>query len=124
MTKNAMGRKKFQTVDEYISAFPADVQAKLKSLRRAIRKAAPQAEEGISYQMPAFKLNGNLVYFAAYKNHIGFYPTSSGIEAFKKELSPYKWSKGAIQFPLDKPVPFDLVERIVVFRAKENLRKV
>lgn len=119
-----MGRKKFQTVDEYISAFPADVQAKLKSLRRAIRKAAPQAEEGISYQMPAFKLNGNLVYFAAYKNHIGFYPTSSGIEAFKKELSPYKWSKGAIQFPLDKPVPFDLVERIVVFRAKENLRKV
>jgi len=88
-----------------------------------MREAAPEAVEVISYQMPAFKLNGILVYFAAFKNHIGFYPTSSGIEQFKKELSPYKWSKGAVQFPLDKPIPFALVKKIVIFRVKENLRR-
>ena len=92
-------------------------------MRQTIREAAPEAIETISYQMPTFKLNGNLVHFAAFKNHIGFYPTPSGIEQFKKELSPYKGSKGAVQFPLDKPAPFDLVKKIVIFRVKENLRE-
>lgn len=116
-------RKQFTTIDEYIRTFPVEVQAILEKMRQTIRKAAPEAVEAISYQMPTFKLNGNLVHFAAFKKHIGFYPTSSGIEAFKKELSPYKWAKGSVQFPLDKPIPFDLVQRIVVFRVKENLRK-
>ena len=88
-----------------------------------IREAAPEAREAISYRMPTFKLNGNLVHFAAFKNHIGFYPTPSGIEQFKKELSLYKWAKGSVQFPLDKPIPFDLVKKIVIFRVKENLQK-
>jgi len=88
-----------------------------------IKKSAPQAEETISYQMPAFKLNGNLVYFAAFKDHIGFFPTSSGVAAFKKELSKYATSKGTIRFPLGKPIPFDLVRKIVKFRVKENLDK-
>lgn len=93
-------------------------------MRRTIREAAPEAVETISYQMPAFKLNGKgLVYFAAFKNHIGFYPIPSGIEAFKKELSPYKQGKGSVQFPFDKPVPYGLVEKVVRFRAKENLKK-
>jgi uncharacterized protein YdhG (YjbR/CyaY superfamily) len=92
-------------------------------MRQTIRKAAPEAIEAISYQMPAFKLNGNLVYFAAFKNHIGFYPTPSGIESFTEELSPYAKGKGSVQFPLDKPIPYDLVEKIVLFRVKENLAK-
>jgi len=93
-------------------------------MRQTIRKGAPEAEETIAYQMPTFKLNGkNLVHFAAFKNHIGFYPTPSGIEAFNKELSPYKGAKGSVQFPIDKPIPFDLVEKIVIFRVKENLKK-
>jgi uncharacterized protein YdhG (YjbR/CyaY superfamily) len=112
-----------KTIDEYIKASPENIQIILEKMRQIIRKAAPGAIEVISYQMPAFKLNGNLVYFAAFKNHIGFYPTPSGIEFFKKELSPYIKGKGSVQFPLDKPIPYDLVEKIVLFRVKENLAK-
>ncbi len=113
----------YKTIDEYISTFPPDIQQVLQKMRQAIKEAAPEAKEVISYGMPAFKLNRVLVYFAAHQNHIGFYPTASGIEAFKKELSAYKWSKGAVQFPLDKPVPLDLVARIVKFRVEESLKK-
>ncbi len=113
----------YENIDDYIKTFPPDIQAKLGKMRQTIRQAAPEAEEVISYQMPAFKQNGILVYFAAQKQHMGFYPTASGIEAFKKDLTPYKYSKGAVQFPLDKPIPFDLVEKIVKFRVKENLAK-
>ena len=116
-------RKVFKSIDEYISTFPANVQIILEELRRAIRDAAPQAQEAISYQMPAFKLNGNLVWFAAFKNHIGFYPTSSGIEAFKERLAAYETSKGTVKFPINEPIPFDLVKEIVKFRVKENLDK-
>jgi uncharacterized protein YdhG (YjbR/CyaY superfamily) len=111
------------TIDEYIATFPADIQSILQKIRATIRKAAPQAEEAISYQMPTFKLHGNLVHFAAFKNHIGFYPVPSGIEKFKKELSVYKGAKGSVQFPLDKPIPYELIGRIVKFRVKENLEK-
>lgn len=113
----------YKTIDEYIKTFPANIQSILEKMRQTIREAAPGAIGAISYQMPAFKLNGVLVYFAAHKNHIGFYPTSLGIEAFKAELAPYKWSKGAVQFPLDKPIPYDLVKKIVIFRVKENSKK-
>jgi uncharacterized protein YdhG (YjbR/CyaY superfamily) len=116
-------KTQYKTIDEYIKTFPAEIQVILQKMRQTIREAAPEAIEVISYQMPAFKLNGILVYFAAHKNHIGFYPTASGIEAFKAELAPYKWSKGAVQFPLDKPIPFDLVKKIVLYRAKENTKK-
>lgn len=119
-----MDRKKgFKNIDEYIATFPKNTQTVLQELRQAIRDAAPEAEEAISYQMPAFKLKGNLVYFAVFKNHIGFFPTSSGVQAFQKELSSYETSKGTIRFPLDKPIPFDLVKRIVKYRVKENLGK-
>jgi uncharacterized protein YdhG (YjbR/CyaY superfamily) len=114
-------RKKFETIDEYITIFPKNVQEILETLRKVIRESAPEAEETISYAIPTFKLNGNLVHFAAYKNHIGFYPTSSGIEAFKKELSNYNTSRGTVQFPIDKPIPYDLVKKIVRYREKENL---
>lgn len=110
-------------IDEYILGFPADVQEKLRSLRQTIKEVAPEATEKISYKMPTFYLHGNLVYFAAYKNHIGFYPTSTGIEAFKEELTPYKHAKGSVQFPLDKPLPLDLVKRMVTYRIEENLEK-
>lgn len=110
-------------IDAYIAGFPEEVQAILGKVRRAIRKAAPEAEEAIAYQMPTFRLNGNLVHFAAFKKHLGFYPTPSGIENFRKELAPYATSKGAIQFPLDRPVPYALIGRIVKFRVKENLTK-
>jgi uncharacterized protein YdhG (YjbR/CyaY superfamily) len=113
----------YKTIDEYIQTFPEDIQSILQKMRETIHQAAPEAEEVISYQMPAFKLKGILVYFAAAKQHIGFYPTASGVEAFQKELASYKTSKGAIQFPLDKPIPYDLVEKIVKFRVKENLAK-
>lgn len=113
----------FTTIDEYIAAFPADVQRILQELRAVIHAAAPAAREKISYQMPTFDLNGNLVHFAAYKNHIGFYPAPSGITAFAHELASYKSSKGAVQFPLDQPLPLDLVRRIVEFRVTENLQK-
>ena len=117
-------KRQFETMDEYIKTFPLDIQRILERVRQTIRKAAPGAVETISYQMPTFKLNGkNLVHFAAWKNHIGFYPQPSGTKAFQKELSPYKAAKGSIQFPLDKPVPYDLVEKIVIFRVNEDLKK-
>lgn len=116
-------KTKFMTIDEYIGSFPEDVQAILEELRQTIRQAAPDAEEAISYQMPTFKLHGNLVHFAVNKNHIGFYPAPSGIEAFKQELAPYGLSKGAIRFPKDQPLPFDLVRRIVEYRVQENIAK-
>lgn len=112
----------FKTIDEYIGQFPPDVQDKLDALRKAIRKAAPDASEKISYQMPTFYLYGNLVHFAAFKNHIGFYPTPGGIEAFQDELNRYKNAKGSVQFPIDEPLPFELITRIVRFRVEENLR--
>jgi uncharacterized protein YdhG (YjbR/CyaY superfamily) len=110
-------------VDGYIAGFPADTRALLERLRAAIRKAAPDSEEVMSYGMPAYKFHGMLVFFAGYKNHIGFYPTPSGIAAFKKELAAFKSSKGAVQFPLDRPLPLKLVAGIVSFRTKENLAK-
>lgn len=117
-------KKQFKTINEYISTFPKNVQDILEKIRQTIKKSAPEAEETISYQMPTFKLNGkNLVHFAAFKNHIGFYPIPSGIEAFKKELSSYKQGKGSVQFPIEKPIPYDLVKKIVIFRVKENLEK-
>ena len=112
------------TIDEYIATFPADIQSILQKIRATIRKSAPQAEETINYQMPTFKLHGNLVHFAAFKNHIGFYPTPSGIEKFKKDIEKYEWAKGSVQFPLDKPMPYGLIGKITKFRVKENLAKV
>jgi uncharacterized protein YdhG (YjbR/CyaY superfamily) len=111
------------TIDEYIAGFPMDIQVILQKIRQTIKEAAPEALEAISYQMPTFKLNGNLVHFAAYKNHIGFYPIPSGIEKFKAELSVYKQGKGSVQFPIDKPIPYDLIKRIVEFRVLENTQK-
>ncbi|HEU5363984.1 MAG TPA: DUF1801 domain-containing protein [Hanamia sp.] len=113
----------FKTVEEYISGFPENVKILLQQMRETIIKAAPKAQEVISYQMPAYKYLGILVYFAGYKNHIGFYPTASGIEAFKNELSKYKGGKGSVQFPLDKPLPLALISKIVKFKLKENMRK-
>lgn len=118
-----MNKLKFVSIDEYIASFPPVTQKVLEKLRSVIHNAAPDATEAISYQMPTFKLNGNLVHFAAFKNHIGFYPVPSGIEAFKKELQPYVKGKGTIQFPLDKPIPYDLVTKVVEFRVKEQLNK-
>ncbi len=110
-----------KTIDEYIAGFPNDVQEILEKIRTTIRKAAPDAEETIKYQMPTFTLKGNLVHFAAFKKHIGFYPTPTGTEKFQKELSVYQGAKGSVRFPLDKPIPFDLISKIVKFRVKENL---
>ncbi len=112
-----------KSIDEYIAGFPPDVQEILEKIRITIRKAAPDADETFSYQMPTFTLKGNLVHFAAFKKHIGLYPTPTGIEEFKDELSAYKSAKGSVQFPLDKPIPFDLISRIVAFRREENLAK-
>jgi uncharacterized protein YdhG (YjbR/CyaY superfamily) len=123
MLSRGMMNKAPTTIDVYIRTFPKTVQVKLQQLRRIVAKAAPGAEERISYRMPAFFLNGVLVYFAAFTRHIGLYPTSSGIEAFKNELTGYKSSKGAVQFPLDEPLPADLIRRMVRFRVKENTRK-
>lgn len=111
------------TIDEYIEGFPADVQKILRKIRAIIRKAAPDAEEAIKYQIPTFVLNGNLVHFAAFKSHIGLYPTPDGIEQFKDELKPYKTAKGSIQFPLDRPIPYDLITRIVKYRVAERRRQ-
>lgn len=113
-----------QTIDEYIALFPAKTQDILQQVRETIHKAVPNAKEVISYKMPAFKQNGILVYFAAYKKHIGFYPTGSGIEAFQHEFGDYKWSKGAVQFPINKPMPLDLITRITKFKAERDLDKV
>ncbi len=112
-----------KTIDEYIAGFPRDVQEILAKIRMTIRKAAPGAAETIKYRMPNFTLNGDLVYFAAFKKHIGFYPIPTGIEAFQKELSVYQQGKGSVQFPLDKPIPYALISRIVKFRVKENLER-
>jgi uncharacterized protein YdhG (YjbR/CyaY superfamily) len=112
-----------KTVDEYIAQFPEDVQVILQKIRGVIKEAAPQAVERISYQMPGFYQNGMLVWFGGYQNHIGFYPTGEGIEAFKNELSGFKTSKGAVQFPLDQPIPYDLIRKIVIYRVEKNQRK-
>ena len=111
------------TIDEYISGFSDDIQTLLQQIRVTIREAAPEAEEAIKYAMPTFILNGNLVHFAAFKHHIGFYPVPSGIEEFKKELSVYKGAKGSVQFPLDQPMPLELITKIVKFRVSENMKK-
>jgi len=110
-------------IDEYIEQFPGNVQAILQKLRATIKKTAPSAEETISYQMPAFKYHGMLVYFAGYKNHIGFYPTPSGTEKFRQELSVYAGAKGSVRFPLSQPIPYALIEQIVAFRVSENATK-
>jgi uncharacterized protein YdhG (YjbR/CyaY superfamily) len=111
----------YSTIDEYIETFPEEIQKKLREIRQTIHETAPEATEAISYQMPTFKLNGNLVHFSGYEHHIGFYPIPTGMEAFKNELSHYKTGKGSVQFPLDQPLPLDLIRRIVEFRVKENL---
>lgn len=116
-----MKTESFVSIDEYLSLFPNDIQVVLTKLRTTIKEAAPDATEKISYQMPTFFLGKNLVHFAVCKNHIGFYPSPSGIEAFKNELKPYKTSKGAVQFPISQPLPFDLISQIVRFRVSENL---
>lgn len=113
-----------KTIDEYIALFPAETQEILQQIRETIHNAVPNAREVISYKMPAFKQNTVLVYFAAYEKHIGFYPTGSGIEAFQHEFGDYKWSKGAVQFPIDKPMPLDLISRITKFKAERDLDKV
>jgi uncharacterized protein YdhG (YjbR/CyaY superfamily) len=118
-----MEKKTFKRIDEYISSFPKDVQDILEKLRGTIQAAAPDAVEKISYQMPTFVLHGVLVHFAAYKNHVGFYPTPSGIDKFKEELSSYKGAKGSVQFPLDQPIPYELISKIVKFRVNENIEK-
>ncbi len=112
-----------KTIDDYIAGFPSDVQVLLEQVRTTIGKAAPDAEETISYQIPTFTLNGNLVHFAAFKNHIGFYPGPTGIKEFAEALSSYKGAKGSVQFPLDKPLPLGLITRIVKFRVKEARAK-
>jgi len=113
----------FKNIDEYIAIQTPEIKILLEQMRQTIKKAAPEAEEVISYNMPAFKYQGMLVYFAAYKNHIGFYATPTGHSEFKEELSIYKQGKGSVQFPLNQPLPLDLISRIVAFRVKENLRK-
>lgn len=110
-------------IESYIASFPLPVQTILRQIRALVRETAPEAQEAISYGMPTFKLHGNLVHFAAYKSHIGFYPVPSGIEAFQAELSAYKMGKGSVQFPLDQPMPYDLIRRIVAFRVDENQAK-
>ena len=118
-----MPKKNFENIDEYIATFPISVQSILQELRQTIRDAAPQAKEGISYRIPVFKLNGNLVWFAAFKDHIGFYPRESAIGAFKEKLAGYTVSIGTVRFPMDKPIPFDLIKEMVKYRVKENLTR-
>lgn len=110
------------TIDEYIAGFPPDVQEILQKVRATIREAAPGAEETIKYQLPTFTLKGNLVYFGGFKKHVGFYPVPTGIEAYAEDLAPYKTGKGSIQFPYDKPIPYDLITKVVKYRVEENLR--
>lgn len=118
-----MKENMISTIDEYITQFPSDIQTSLQAIRTVIREAAPEAQEKISWSMPTFTLHGNLVHFAAHKGHLGFYPGANGIEAFKDRLQGYIWSKGAVQFPYSKPVPYDLVTEIVRFRVEENNRE-
>ncbi|GAT63803.1 iron chaperone [Paludibacter jiangxiensis] len=112
-----------KTIDEYIARFPDEIAIRLQKVRETIRGVAPDAEEGISYQIPVFKLHGPMVYFAGYRTHIGFYPTSSGIERFKEELSEFKIGRGTVRFPLNKEIPYDLIARITAFRYAENIAK-
>jgi len=112
-----------ENIDQYIAQFENTVQQLLMTMRSTINKVVPEAQECINYGMPTFKLNGNLVHFAGYKNHIGFYPTPSAISAFATEISEYKWAKGSVQFPIDEPLPLDLIRRMVEFRVNENLAK-
>jgi len=119
----AMSRKTPKSFDDYVDRFPIDVQQRLQKMRLTVKKAAPKAKEKISYGIPSFTLNGMLVWFAAFKNHIGFYPRTSAIAAFKKELSAYKGAKGSVQFPIGQPLPLSLISRIVRFRVAENLSK-
>lgn len=116
-------RKQYFTIDEYIADFPPKVQEILQQIRQVIHETAPEATESIAYAIPTFKQNGNLVHFAAFRDHISFFPTSSGISAFRSELSRYKISKGTVQFPLDKPIPYDLIKYITAFRVKEVTSK-
>ena len=113
----------YHNIDQYIASFPAEVQIILRKVRETIQHAAPGATEAIKYQMPTFVFNGNLVHFAAYKNHIGFYPAPSGLTAFKEEINAYKNAKGSVQFPLNKEIPYDLIRRITMYRVKENMGK-
>lgn len=113
----------FSNVDEYIAGFPDDVQAKLRAMRQVIREAAPDATEQIAYAMPAYKLNGPLVYFAAFKEHIGFYPAGDLSGPFDEELTPYKRAKGTVRLPIDQPLPLDLIRRIVEYRVDQNMQK-
>ena len=115
--------RQFKTIDEYIDAFPEEVQQRLRAVRQVIRDTAPEAQETIKYGMPTFTFHGNLVYFGAFKNHIGLYPTSSPMEAFREQLAPYKSSKGSIKFPMDQPLPLPLIRDIVAFRVRENAEK-
>ena len=112
-----------ETVDQYIAAFPADVKKRMQQLRKTIKDAAPKADELISYQMPGYKYFGMLVYFAAYKNHIWFYPGAGGVLEFYKKLSSFKSAKGSVQFPHDRPIPYDMISKIVKFRVKQNEEK-
>lgn len=118
-----MQKTKAENIDDYMLQFPKDIQKLLKQMRSTIKKTAPKAEEAMKYGIPTFVLNGNLVHFAAYKNHIGFYPAPSGLLAFKKEIARYKSSKGAVQFPIEEPLPLDLISKIVKFRVAENSAK-
>jgi uncharacterized protein YdhG (YjbR/CyaY superfamily) len=113
----------YTTIDEYIRSFPKEIQRILTQLRKVIKAAAPESLESISYRMPAFSFKGPLVYFAAFKNHIGFYPIPGGVKAFEKELAIYKKGKGSVQFPIDKPLPLKLISKIVKFRVAENIKK-
>lgn len=122
-TNMRTGQAAPKSIDEYISGFPDNVQGILKAVRMTIRRAAPGAEETISYQMPTFTLSGNLVHFAAYQKHIGLYPAPTGTKEFEKEISVYRAAKSSVRFPLDRPIPFDLISRIVKLRVKENLRR-
>ena len=123
MNKNNDNAKTPQNIDEYIEMFPMDVQEKLQKIRKTVQQAAPEATEKMSYQMPKFYLFGNLVHFAAFKNHIGFYPTPSGITVYDEALTQYKRAKGSVNFPMDQPIPYDLIDKIVRFRVAENTRK-
>ena len=118
-----MDKTGFNSIDEYIATFPAEIQKILQEIRATIHAAAPEATEKISYQMPTFYLNGNLVHFAAFKHHIGFYPTPNGVDAFAQDLAKFKGAKGSVQFPLNQPMPLDLITRIVKYRVAENLEK-
>ena len=118
-----MDKTQLNDIDQYIAGFSSEIQAILQEIRATIKKAAPEAQEAISYQMPTFKLNGNLIHFAAFKNHIGVYPAPTGIEQFRKELSAYKGGKGSVQFPFSQPIPYDLISKIVKYRVQENLDK-